>query len=198
MTKSKSNKKVGRSRKTAMGDAPGDQIVKKMTFPNGSIASSAGSIIAVNTSIAASLVQAGAATEWASFAARYQQYRVRQIRLRMSPVYPVSGAPVAAGLVGHTQLYVADYIGTSVPGTAAQILSDERSVTHPTFKEFSFVTTWNKNPNAKLWNPTSAAPPAANNYGIAFGSNTTAALMAASTVYYTYDVEFVVEFRGSQ
>lgn len=199
MVKSKSNAKVSRSRKTGMGGAQGDQIVKHLTFAGGPVATTAGSLIVVDATTTAAAVQSLPATEWASFAARYQQFRVKQVRLRLTPVYPVSGPPTAAGLVGHSQLFISDFIGASVPATAVQVLSDERSVTVPTFRDTTFVTTWLKNPNAKLWNPTAAALPVANSFGVSFASNpNSGTVMAALTSYYVRDIEWVVEFRGSQ
>jgi hypothetical protein len=94
-------------------------------------------------------------------------------------------------------MYVGDYIGTSVPATAAQILSDERGVISVSFRPIRYTVTWDRNPNAKLWDPTSAAPPAANVYGIAFSSSTIGS-MSATLGYYMKAVEFIVEFRGSQ
>lgn len=189
---------VTRSRKTGIGGGLGDTVVKRMTLPGGAIPTTAGAIVAVNTGTTSALVQSAPATEFASFAARYQQYRVRQIRLRLSPVYPANGTPLAAGNVGHSQMYVSDYIGTSVPGTAAQILADEGGTAHPTNRVITFTATWAKNPNAKLWNPTNAAVPAANLFGISFASNPTAGLMVAACNYFVSDTEWIVEFRGSQ
>jgi hypothetical protein len=195
----KMSKEVSRSRQTGMGGAPGDQIVKKLTLPSQIQSTTAGAIIPLTTGITSSFVQSNPATEWASFAARYQQFRVRQVRVRMMPVFPVnSGVAGLAVNTGHSQMYVADYIGASLPASAAQVLSDERATVVSTAKGFSFVSTWNKNPNAKLWNPTGAAIPAANLFGIAWASNTNATLMAASLPYFAYDVEWIVEFRGSQ
>lgn len=179
-------------------DAPGDQIVKKLTLPSLIVSTSAGSIIALNTATTSSQVQSAPATEWASFAARYQQFRVRQVRVRMMPVSPGNNGASPGANFGHSQLYVADYIGASVPASAAQVLSDERCAVVSTCKGFTFVSTWAKNPNAKLWNPTSAAIPAANVMGIAWASNTNATVMTASVPYFAYDVEWIVEFRGSQ
>jgi len=199
MTKGKTNKKVSRSRKTGMSAAPGDQIVKKLTSPSAVVSTNAGAIILLSTAVTSSQVQTLPATEWASFAARYQQFRVRQVRVRMMPVFPVNnGVAGIANNTGHSQLYVADYIGASVPASAAQVLSDERCAVVSTAKGFTFAATWNKNPNAKLWNPTGAAIPAANLYGIAWASNAVATLMTASVAYFAYDVEWIVEFRGSQ
>jgi hypothetical protein len=170
-----------------------------MTLPSLVISTTAGAIIAVTTTVDTTLVQSAPATEWASFAARYQQYRVRRVRVRACPVFPVNDGPDGIAVsTGHSSLYVSDFIGTSVPGSAAQVLADEGAKALCTYKPFVYETTWARNPNAKLWNPTSAVIPAANSYGIAWASSTNATMMAASAPYISYDVEWEVEFRGAQ
>lgn len=191
MNRSRKNQSIRREA------SEGDVIVKKLTLPSQSISTTAGAIIAVTTTVTSGLVQSNPATEWASFAARYQQYRVRKVRVRMMPVFPGSGN-VAAGSTCAGQLYVSDYIGSSAPTSAAQVLSDEGSRVFSTSKVVNYVTTWARNPNAKLWNPTSAVVPTANEYGVAWASSTVATAMAASQLYFSYDVEWTVEFRGSQ
>jgi hypothetical protein len=169
----------------------GDQIVKRLTYEPLTLATGAGTVIAV-TSLTSGNVQNFPATEWASFAARYQQYRVRAIRVRAKAVQPVQTAAIS-----HSNLYRGDYIGTSAPSTAAQVLSDENVRLVATAKDFSDIVTWGRNPNAKLWNPTSAIIPAANQFAWVCASTTTPALTTATT-YYAYTAEWEVEFRGSQ
>lgn len=177
----------------------GDFIVKEMTLSSLTQSTSAGSIVPVTTSVDTSLVQTAPAAEFASFAARYQQYRVRKCRVIVRPCYPstIANAGIAAN-ESHSSLYVADYIGTATPSTAAQICSDERSVVHSTADKFTYEVTWARNPNAKLWNPTNAVIPAANTYGIAWASSTDNTLLPTSKTIFTYTVEWEVEFRGSQ
>jgi len=173
-----------------MGD--GDMLTKRITSPPAAgvqnISSSAGGTISVVSVNSASVING---TEWASFAARYQQYRVRAIKLTIRPVYPVNTATV-----NHGVYYVSDYIGSAVPTSGAQVLSDEQGSTFDTNNSFTFAADWSRNPNAKLWNPTTAAPPTANQFGIAIGSPT--GLLSVSTTYGYWTSEFVVEFRGSQ
>jgi len=175
----------------------GDIIVKRLTLPEGAVSSTAGGIIAVDAVATTGQCQSLPASEWASFAARYQQFRVRAVTVILEPIFPGSGTPTAAATVGHSTLYVGDYIGTAVPGSAAQVLSDERGICINTSKRMVYTVDWARNPNAKLWNPTSAALPAANSMGIAIASNTTVALPAATAIY-TTTVMWDVEFRGSQ
>jgi hypothetical protein len=176
--------------------ADGDIFVKRLTLEGGNVSSTAGGVIAVATNVSSDLVRSGPAAEWASFAARYQQFRVRAVKIIMEPCFPASGTPVAA-TSAHGAMYVSDYIGTSVPGSAAQVLSDEGAVVTNTCKKIVYTVDWNRNPNAKLWNPTSAAIPAPNIYGISYCSDASSAL-AINTLFYALSFEWLVEFRGSQ
>jgi len=170
-------------------ETAGDQIVKRMTAET-VLATGAGTVIAV-TAVQSSDVQA-IATEWASFAARYQQYRVRAVRVRGKAINPIQSATVT-----HSVLYRGDYIGTSTPASAAQVLSDENVKIVTTAKDFTDTVNWRKNPNAKLWNPTTAAIPAANRFNWACATPAAPALTTATT-YYALVLEWEVEFRGSQ
>lgn len=133
-----------------------------------------------------------ASAEFTSFASRYQQYRVRAIRVRGKAVQPIQTATVA-----HSTLYMGDYIGASGPASAAQVFSDERVKETSTCRDFSYVVTWSRNPNASLWNPTNAAIPLANRYAVVVASPATPPLTTATT-YYGVTIEWEVEFRGSQ
>jgi len=169
----------------------GDQIVKRMTVPLGAYATGAGTALPVLT-VASSLVSIFPATEWASFAARYQQYRVRAIRVTGKATQPVQTATVS-----HTALYRGDYLGSATPTTSAQVLSDENVKIVDTNKDFRDIVTWVRNPNAKLWNPTSAAIPGQNVFSWVAASEVSPPLTTATT-YYAIVAEFEVEFRGSQ
>jgi len=169
----------------------GDQIVKRMTLGSLTLATGAGTAIPV-TVITSLQVQSAPATESASFAARYQQYRVRAIRLRGKAINPIQSTTVV-----HSVLYRGDYIGVSEPSGAAQVLSDENVKEVATCLDFTDVVTWSRNPNAKLWNPTSAAIPSQNSFAWVAASPTTPVLTTATT-YYALTVEWEVEFRGSQ
>lgn len=172
----------------------GDIILKRMTIPNLSIATTAGGIVAVTVS-SNTTVQTTPATEWASFAARYQQYRIKSFTIRYMPIFPVNSGMTA--VLGHTALYVADFIGTAAPGTAAQVLADERSKVFSTSKPWSYTVTSRRNPNALLWNPTSAVVPAANSMSVAFASSTVASMPVSINIGQV-DYEFIIELRGAQ
>jgi hypothetical protein len=169
----------------------GDQIVKRFTFGGGVFATGAGTTLIV-TSVTSALVQSAPATEWASFAARYQQYRVRAIKVTGKAINPVETATITHGL-----LYRGDYIGSATPASAVQVLSDEKVKVVTTNKDFTDIVTWQRNPNAQLWNPTSAAIPVANQFAWVSATPALPALTTATT-YYGVVFEWEVEFRGSQ
>jgi len=173
----------------------GDVIVKRMTIPSGSISTTAGGLVAVAT-YSSSLVQSTSATEWASFAARYQQYRVRRMRMSRIAIWNVTQS--GGDQMGQATMYDSDWIGTSVPTSAAQVLADEKATISGSCQDRRLSVTWERNPNAKLWNPTSASIPAANQFGLALASGTTGAVLPSSAVVFTYSLEFDVELRGSQ
>jgi len=191
-TRKSKNKQRGNRRNRAFAvsvETAGDQIVKRMTLGGNVLATGAGTAIAV-TPVSSGTVTGS--TEWASFAARYQQYRVRALRVRGKAVNPVETATIV-----HSVLYRGDFIGSSTPGTAAQVLSDENAKEVCTCRDFEDTVTWARNPNARLWNPTTAAVPTANLFNWVCASPSTPALTTATT-YYATVFEWEVEFRGSQ
>jgi hypothetical protein len=169
----------------------GDQIVKRLTLSGQTLATGAGTVISPSV-VSTLAVQAVPAAEWASFAARYQQYRVRAMRITGKSIQPVQTATIT-----HSTLYRGDYIGSASPSTFAQVFSDENVKQSSTDQNFVDVVTWSRNPNARLWNPTTAAIPAANAFGWAAASPSSPPLTTATT-YFAYTVEWEVEFRGSQ
>jgi len=178
------------SKSFAVADA-GDQIVKRLTLQSTVLATGAGTTLGINA-VSSGGCQSLPAAEFASFAARYQQYRVRAIRVTGKAINPVQTATTFHGV-----LYRGDYIGASNPATAAQVFSDEKVKSCATCKDFKDVVTWDRNPNAKLWNPTSAIIPTPNLFTWVAASAPTPALTTALT-YYALAIEWEVEFRGSQ
>jgi len=173
----------------------GDQIVKRITATGVTLATGAGTVIpitTVGTGSASTYNPQGQGVEFASFAARYQQYRVRAIRVTGKAVQPIQTATIT-----HSDLFRGDYIGAAAPATSPQVFSDERVKTCATAKDFVDVVTWKRNPNAKLWNPVTAAVPAANSFSWVCASPSAPPLTTATT-YYAVTVEWEVEFRGSQ
>jgi hypothetical protein len=175
----------------SMATSIGDVICKRMTFPaTGQATASAAGVYVINVTYTSGLVQSQPATEFASFASRYQQYRVREVKLIFTPIATVNDATHFCG-----RIFVADYIGSASPGSAPQLLADESCALHTNMRGFSFTTTWARNPNAKLWNPTSAVIPTANVFGVAIGSPND--FQANQPLGYI-TLEWLVEFRGSQ
>lgn len=170
----------------------GDLITKRLTYSN--VLSSNGANAIPVTSYTTASVQSIPAAEWASFAARYQQFRVKSISLILMPYYNTSYY-VNAGPTEMVCLAIGDYLGSAVPASNTQVISDENTVFRIADKNIVHSVTWARNPNAKLWNPTSAALPTANNFAIVLASLNA---ITSSLAYFTYIVEWDVEFRGAQ
>jgi hypothetical protein len=168
----------------------GDMITKRLTY-TGQLSSNGGGVIPV-VGFTTAEVQSLPAYEWASFAARYQQFRIKAISLTLMPYYNMS---YSMGPTPLLNLAIGDYLGTSVPGSLQQVLADESTVLWLSDRLHSHAVNWVRNPNAKLWNPTSAALPAANTYAICLASLNA---VSVSTAFFSYVIEWEVEFRGAQ
>jgi hypothetical protein len=183
----------------------GDVLVKRLTLPGISLTTGAGGTFPV-TSFTSSEVQSLPATEWNAFSARYQQYRVRSVKIKLFPVMnfvdisDTSAAPLLAGTAWPICV-ASDYIGVSVPASATQCLSDEGSKQFYAHDHFTYTADWSRNPNARLWNPTSAAQPTANQFAIAvacLSAFTVSSVAQTGCIVFVGNVEWIVEFRGSQ
>jgi len=169
----------------------GDSILKRMSLTGATLSSQSGTAIPLSVFNAAE-VQSAPAAEFASFAARYQLYRVRSLRVSGRAINPVQTATLT-----HSTLHMGDFMQAAQPTSDAQVFSDERSKSVPTHKSFVYEVNWDRNPNAKLWTPTSAAIPTLNNFSFVASSPAAPPLLTA-TVYYAVDLEWLVEFKGSQ
>ncbi len=168
----------------------GDIIVKRISLFAGALSTSAGGVIPV-TNYAAGDCTSGA--EWSAFSSRYQQYRVKAMRVTFTPLWPRS----AIAGSNHFSLAVSDALGGAYPSTAAQVFSDERARLVMSCDRFVATATNSKNPNALLWNSTSLTMPLANNFSVAVASTPSTTLGGAAQVF-SVSQEWIVEFRGSQ
>jgi hypothetical protein len=169
----------------------GDLITKRLTATV-SLATSGAGVIPV-TAYSTAQVQSDPAYEWASFAARYQQFRVKGISITLMPYWNQYAQGVTIPCLN---LAIGDYIGSSIPATFGQVLADENTVLRNGDRLFTHAITWARNPNAKLWNPTSAALPTANNYAIVLASLNT--IGSNNYTFFSVVIEWDVEFRGAQ
>jgi len=170
----------------------GDQVVKRMSFCGTTTTLSTGASTAIAITSISSDPSVFPAFEWSTFSSRYQQYRVRRMVIHGKALLPVQTSAQT-----HSVLFRGDFIGTSQPSTVPQVLADEKVKICSTAKDFTDVVTWVRNPNAKLWNPTTAGPPSQNLFNWVCASFAATA-MTTATKYYQLVVEYEVEFRGSQ
>jgi hypothetical protein len=169
-----------------------DVITKRFTIGNQTITTSAFAIVNVTTNVQSDQCSQFPSTEWASYAARYQQYRVKSFKVTFFPTQVVN--TIATNFIG--VLYTSKFISTNIPTSAAMIIADNESRCFSTNKQFSYTCTWDRNPNAKLWSPTNAAIAADRRYGIAWCSNTNVNILQANSILFVYNQEFEVELEG--
>jgi len=162
--------------------------MKRLTYPNLSLISTAGGVIATSYNSS----QCNNASEWTSFSVRYQEYRVKAMKVTLRPVYPSS----QVGIV-HTSVAIDQYAQNAAATTFASVVSGERSKILGSNDTISMSCDWDKNPNAKLWTLCTSTVPVANSYGINLCTPTTP-LLTASTTYFAVDIEYLVEFRSAQ
>lgn len=164
----------------------GDHIVKRCST-TGTLTTGGGTSIPLTAIVSGDV---SAASEFASFAARYLQYRVRRIRVTGKATQPIQTATVS-----HSALARGDFVGATAPASVAAVVSSESFEPNATCKDFEHVVTWDGIPDAKLWQPTSAAIPTADQFGIVIGTATT---LTTATTYYVVFYEWEVEFRGTK
>jgi hypothetical protein len=166
----------------------GDHIVKRCSA-TATLATGGGTAIPLTSQLSG---DASSSSEFASFAARYLQYRVRRLRITGKATQPVQTATVT-----HSALVRGNFVGATAPASTASIVSSESFKSNGTHSDFEHVVTWDGIPDAKLWQPTSAAIPAADQFGIVFASIASPAMTTATT-YYVLFAEWEVEFRGTK
>jgi len=136
--------------------------------------------------------------EFASYAARFSEYRVRQMTCHFIACHPAQ-VPTATVGADHGVIYLGQIEDQVTAATGSLVLAYYGREVRPTYQSFRKTVTWDRNPNAKLWNPVGAAIPAGNTFGIEYGTQPFATNpLIASTTYFVQVTEFEVEFRGEQ
>jgi hypothetical protein len=190
----KQSKRQGRQLSTRIRGPPvvKDTVIVKMVFANQVITTTAFGVVNVTTTLQSDQCSQFPSGSWASYAARFGQYRVHSMAMHLYPTLPVNSTSAAAGQI--STMHFSDFIATYIPSTAAGIVGDSSWREFSTGKPITFRANWARNPNAKLWSPTSAAIPIDRRYGIAYCSHTNINLLPVATIIFTYSAEFLVEF----
>jgi len=170
-----------------------DGLLVKMVLANQTITTSAFGIVNVTTNWQSDQCSQFPSGSWASYAARFGQYRVHAMALHLHPTMNVNAGVIATNLL--STMHISDFISTVIPTTASGIVGDSSWREISTAKPIHFRTTWERNTNAKLWSPTNAAIPIDRRFGIAFCSHTNVNLLPVNTIIYTLSADFLVEFK---
>jgi len=171
----------------------GDQkFITRILRSSGVVSSNGGGVILMVT-----FQSSGVATspDWTNFSQEYQQFRVRSIRLKLEPCYPDAYQSGVASTNPAGAIYVARF-WEHVPTTASNIGQESQIKVHTTCRPLTFETNYAGFPNGRLMADTSVGITAANNYGIGLVSIPNSPLIGATSAYFTFVVEWDVEFQG--
>lgn len=140
------------------------------------------------------------AHDFGSFQARYSQFRVKAIRVRLFPLVDVTTAVTAGGgaVTPHpTALAFAKYQeGVGYTTYAAQVSGTSGRVFNGRERVIEYEVDWTNCPEAKLWAASAAAIPVDQRFGIQYSDPGVAPASAASTAYYRALSEYVVQFTN--
>lgn len=175
-----------------------DVIVKNMIIQSQVMTTSAFGIINVTTNQQSDQCSQFPSGSWASYAARYGQYRVREMAIHCKPTLKTNSCIGVAPYNLLSVMYFSEFQSTNIPTSAGVICADSKFKQFSTGSSFTYKANWDRNPNAKLWSPTNAAIPVDRRYGIAYCSHTNVNLLPVNTILYCFTMEFIVEFADPQ
>jgi len=167
-----------------------------LTNPNYGLITTSAAGLVTPVYISSGFVFSSPAQEWATLSARYQQYRVKWVRVHFIATHPAT-VPTATVGGDHGMLLVGENEENVAATSGSFVMANHGRMVVPTYRSFIKKVTWANNSDAKLWNSTAAAIPVANSFGVQYGMPTFAAnAVIASTTYYSIAVEWCVEFRS--
>jgi len=139
--------------------------------------------------------------DWAGFAAVYDEYRVRGIRVRLCPVAQVvfSANLAAGGFIGAYPgpIVSASYANGTGGTTTGAVFAQSNSKVHGCNEQCQeHVGSWELNPSAKLWVAIAGTIPSQQEFGVEYVGTQIAAVGINATVTHFAFVEVDVEFRG--
>lgn len=179
----------------ARHDGPGrpETDTRVMTYTS-SIAATTGNI--AGGSYASGLVYSS--TEYSQMAARYQELRVKAMRIRIYSAFQKLSE--AAPGVSLGPLLASSFVQgvAPAPSVSAILASDDVRIDNKVVPNVDMLATWDLNPNAKLWSSSPGAMAAANQFGVQFRFwNACPAALTGLTQAFVV-VEFLTEFRVAQ
>ncbi len=163
--------------------------VRVMTF-SGVINTTTGS--AIGATVGSGLVTS--CTEFASLAARYQEFRVLAVKLLWCPRFGQANESCAVAESG--QPIAAAFTGGVAPSSVAAIFAcDGFKVASGVSKHLEITADHKLNPNALFWVPATSSPAAANQFGVIVRHPGVCPANLNNQNCVDYYAEFVVEWR---
>jgi len=199
-TKRNRNKHSGRGSQNAkmiLYKGPDIKITRRIcTFAGGTISTTAGNLLALNT-CSNDTVRTIGSPEFASYSARFMEFRVRRVTNRYMPTWAFSNVFGNDASHNHGVVYAGTFYGGAAPANGQGLLSSTGGKACTSCKEIVIQADWNQFPNGKLWTPIGSAINAANVYGVGIcGPVLASSTFVASTDYFNVVNEWDVEFCG--
>lgn len=167
--------------------------VMRMLRTSGTILANGSGIVAAANLFTSSVSSNG---DWANIAQEFQQYRVRQMKLKLFPAYTTSVANSGANSYPHTFLYFGLWWDRSA-AALTNVRQTDGVKTFATNKEHQLDTNFLGFVDGQLWTSTANSIPAEQTYGIGYAHDAVLALEPSSVVF-SFCQEFDVEFQGMQ
>jgi hypothetical protein len=163
-----------------------DKVVR-MLRTVGSISSTAGGIIAFFNSGIAGVT---ASPDWTNFSQEYANYRVRKFTMRFFPA--TTSSTVTTG--PYQSIMAMSRFWGLVPTSQSSMFQDMDVIFISTLQEGQMSNNFLGYMDAQEWTPVGTAIATERNYGVSGISPANSALLAVSSVIFTYVLEYETEF----
>lgn len=165
-------------------------FVRRMALSYSTLSTGVGGTLAWSAIANTSNVQVSC-PDFASCANIYGAYRVRAMEVHLLPAFVVNTTAVTVPLCVATCTFQAG----AAPANYAAIVDGSNVQMLSGYKQYKLTCDDRRDPNARLWTPTSAAVPTGNNFGIVICGSTTTS--TASTLIWAVQAWAVVEFQSA-
>lgn len=170
--------------------APDHVTVVRLIQTNFAVQTNVGGTLSA-TSIAGSNQVQSSCPDFAQYAGLYVQYRVRAMKVTLSPCFVVNTTTVTVP----ASVAVGEFRGGLGGATYSSLRQSPSGRILSGYKRYVVSCDWDGDIDAHLWSPTTAAITTAESFGLTIAGMATPS--TANTYVYSCDVEYAVEFRNT-
>jgi len=185
--KSQTVQKVNLPRYFGAGNSP---VVRRTLNTFTTIVSSAGGAISLASKNADGVRSAPA---WANISQEFENFRVRQIRMRFTP----STVNATSSTGPYQGMIMVGRWAQLVPAAQSNLEQKADTAYHSTLEEFEYDANFLGIPELQEWIPVGTAVSAAQTYGIAYMTPASTSVLAVSSDIFSLRLQFEVEFKKS-